>query len=174
MIHAQGSRLSTFVVFWFRLILHISLKSISLVLGLSYNKLNASDSALKDFDKYMSCLYKNWWYNHNERKHQTVCIVNGTHCLNTLRPRQNCRHFADDIFKCIFLNENVWISLKISLKFVPKGRINNIPVLAQIMAWRRPSELMNEKSYPLFDLGAWLFFSQSQIVKIPRIAKALR
>ena len=55
-------------------------------------------------------------------------------CVNTLRPRQNGRHFAD-IFKCIFLNENVWISLKISLKFVPKGSINNIPALVQIMAW---------------------------------------
>ena len=30
---------------------------------------------------------------------------------NTLRPRQNGRHFAEDIFKCIFLNENVWIVL---------------------------------------------------------------
>ena len=58
--------------------------------------------------------------------------------VNTLRPRQNGRHFADDIFKCIFLNENVWISIKISLKFVPKGPINNIPALVQIMAWRRP------------------------------------
>ena len=27
--------------------------------------------------------------------------------LNTLRPRQNGRHFPDDIFKCIFLNQNV-------------------------------------------------------------------
>ena len=27
--------------------------------------------------------------------------------VNTLRPRQNGRHFPDDIFKCIFLNENV-------------------------------------------------------------------
>ena len=26
------------------------------------------------------------------------------------------------IFKCVFLNENEWISLKISLKFVPKGQ----------------------------------------------------
>ena len=26
--------------------------------------------------------------------------------LNTLRPRQKGRHFADDIFKCIFVNEN--------------------------------------------------------------------
>ena len=31
---------------------------------------------------------------------------------------------ADDIFKCIFVNENIWISIKIWLKFVPKGRIN--------------------------------------------------
>ena len=57
--------------------------------------------------------------------------------INTLRPRQNGRHFPDDIFKCIFLNENEWISIKISLKFVPKGQINNIPSLVQIMAWRR-------------------------------------
>ena len=42
---------------------------------------------------------------------------------------------ADDIFKCIFLNENIWISLKISQKFIPKGAINNIPALVQIMAW---------------------------------------
>ena len=60
--------------------------------------------------------------------------------LNTLRPRQNGRHFADDIFKCIFLNENARISIKISLKFVPKARINNIPALVQIMAWRRPGD----------------------------------
>ena len=60
--------------------------------------------------------------------------------FNTLRPRQTGRHFADDIFKCIFLNENVWIPIKISLKFVPKGPINNNPALVQIMAWRRPGD----------------------------------
>ena len=54
-----------------------------------------------------------------------------------MRPRQNGRHFPDDIFKCIFLNDNVKISIQISLKFVPKGPINNIPALVQIMAWRR-------------------------------------
>ena len=58
----------------------------------------------------------------------------------TLRPGQNGCHFADDIFKCIFLNENVWTPIKISLKFVPKGPINNIPALVQIMAWRRPGD----------------------------------
>ena len=55
---------------------------------------------------------------------------------NTLRPRQNGCHFLDDIFKCIFLNENIYISIKISLKVVPQGPINNIPGLIQIMAWR--------------------------------------
>ena len=60
--------------------------------------------------------------------------------LNTLRPRQNGRHFADAIFKYIFLNEYVWIPIKISLKFLPKGRINNIPAMVQIMAWRLPGD----------------------------------
>ena len=53
--------------------------------------------------------------------------------LNTLKPRQNGRHFADDIFKCILLNENIWIPIKISLKFVPKDPINNIPVLSMMV-----------------------------------------
>ena len=60
--------------------------------------------------------------------------------MNSLRPRHNGRHFADDTFKCIFLNENVWIPITISLKFVPMGPINNIPTLVQIMAWRRPGD----------------------------------
>ena len=60
--------------------------------------------------------------------------------VNTLRPRQNGRHFPDDIYKSIFLNENAQISIKFSLKFVPRGPINNIPALVQIMAWRRLSD----------------------------------
>ena len=59
---------------------------------------------------------------------------------NTLRPKQNGRCFADNTFKCIFLNETVRISIKISLKFVPKGPINNNPALVQIMAWRRSGD----------------------------------
>ena len=62
------------------------------------------------------------------------------HYLNTLRPRQNGRDFADDTFKRIFLNENIRISIKISPKFVTKGLINNIPSLVQIMAWRRSGD----------------------------------
>ena len=40
--------------------------------------------------------------------------------------------------KRIFLNKNVLISLKISLKFVPTLQIKNIPSLVQIMAWHQP------------------------------------
>ena len=54
--------------------------------------------------------------------------------------RQNGRDFADDISKCIFLNENVWISITISLKFVPKGPMSNIPSCVQIMAWHRSGD----------------------------------
>ena len=53
---------------------------------------------------------------------------------NSLRLRQNGRRFADDNFECIFLNENVRILIKISLKFVPEGPINNIPSFVQKMA----------------------------------------
>ena len=60
--------------------------------------------------------------------------------INTLGPRLKGRHCPDDIFKWIFLNENLCISIKISLKFVPMGPINNIPALVQIMAWRRPGD----------------------------------
>ena len=37
--------------------------------------------------------------------------------------------YPDDTFKCIFLNGNILIAIKISLKFVPKGQINKIPAL---------------------------------------------
>ena len=54
--------------------------------------------------------------------------------LNTLTGGQNDCRFAEDISKCILLNENVWISIKISLKFVPLFPINDISALIQIMA----------------------------------------
>ena len=78
--------------------------------------------------RYANYIGKNDFYN---------CLSSA---INTLRPRQNGRHFADDILKCIFLNENYGIPCKISKKFVPKGSINNIPALVQIMAWCRPGD----------------------------------
>ena len=60
-----------------------------------------------------------------------------TAMVNSFRPRQNKHSFADNRFKCIFLKENVLISiLKKSQKFIPKGPINNIPVVVQLMFCR--------------------------------------
>ena len=83
--------------------------------------------------------------------------------MNTLRPRQHVRHLADDIFK--FLNENIWISIAVSLMFNPKDAINNNLTLGQtrrqviiwtndvIIYWRiyaslGPSELIQNVNIP--------------------------
>ena len=65
--------------------------------------------------------------------------------LNSNPAGQNGRHFADDISKRIFLNENIWISNKIYLKCVPWGLIDNMSALVQIMAWRRPGDKPSSK-----------------------------
>ena len=72
-------------------------------------------------------------------KHQFTLVYQVT-VFNTLTPRQNGRHFPDGIFEWIFLYGIVWISITISLKFVPKCSINNIPASVLIMAWRRPGD----------------------------------
>ena len=104
--------------------------------------------------------------------------INGlvTYSVNTSRPGQNDRHFPDGIFQCIFLDGKFWISLKIAPKFVPKVRINNIPALVQIMAWRRGgdkplSEPMMVRLYALLGLNelspclatAWPLGSATQL-----------
>ena len=75
---------------------------------------------------------------------------------NRLRPRQNGRHFPDDILKWIFLNENVWILNKVSLKFVTRTPINNIPALFQIVAWHRPGD--KPLSEPVM-VGYWCIYA---------------
>ena len=100
--------------------------------------------------------------------HRYIAVVYDLHChccINTLRPRKNERHFADDIFKCIFVNENVWIPIKISMKFVPKGPINNIPALVQIMAWRCQGD--KPLSEPMMvSLTTHICFTRPQWVKV--------
>ena len=49
-------------------------------------------------------------------------------------PEQIGCRFADDIFKCVFMKENVCISFKISLKYVPKGSVDNKSAMVRIMA----------------------------------------
>ena len=49
--------------------------------------------------------------------------------LNSSPTGQNGCHYADDIFRCNFVNEKFCILIEISLKFVPKGPIDNNPAL---------------------------------------------
>ena len=67
----------------------------------------------------------------------TDCLL-GTN-FNSSPPElwQNGHQCPDDIFKRIFVNENVRVLIRISLKFVPETSIDNMPALVQVMAWRR-------------------------------------
>ena len=79
--------------------------------------------------------------------------------INTLRLRQNRCHF-----QWIFLNENVRISFKISLNFVPRSAINNIPALVQIMAWCWPPDKPLFEPM-MFSLLMHIYVTRSQWVK---------
>ena len=81
-----------------------------------------------------------WEKSLNLITHSISCIFISLTHLIALATRQNCHHFTDNIFKCIFLNENVQKFANISWKFVTKVRMYNIPALVQIMAWRRPGD----------------------------------
>ena len=56
-----------------------------------------------------------------------IHTIGHTTNIDSSSPGKNGCHFPDDIFKCIFLKEKVWILIKISPKFVPKGPIDNNP-----------------------------------------------
>ena len=62
-------------------------------------------------------------------KGNCICMALSHWGFNTFRPRQDGRHFPDDIFRCIFLNENKLYSIENSLKFVPKVLIKNIQAM---------------------------------------------
>ena len=60
--------------------------------------------------------------------------------FNSFFPGQNGRYFSEDIFKCIFMNENFCILIQISLTFVPNGLIDNSRALVQLLAGRQTYE----------------------------------
>ena len=57
-----------------------------------------------------------------------------TRSFKALRPRQNGRHSAIDIFKLLFLSENILIFIDISPKLIPKVSIDNTLALVQSIA----------------------------------------
>ena len=85
-----------------------------------------------------------WWF--ETLSHPLWRHSNGFTSLNqwnnsiTHRDRHKMTANSQTTFSNAFLNENVRISLKVSLKFVPDVPIDNIPVLVRRMAWRRPGD----------------------------------
>ena len=83
--------------------------------------------------------------------------------INTLRPRQGRCHFTDNVFKYVFLNENFWISNKISLKYVPWGIIDNMAALVQVMAWYTASNKPLSEPVMLYLTDAYMRHSAEVI-----------
>ena len=81
--------------------------------------------------------------------------------INTLRPRQDCRHFTDDIFYCIFLNKNVCISIQISLKFVLKGPVDDTSALDQLVFWYQTGDKPLPESMMAQFIDAYVHHSTS-------------
>ena len=95
-------------------------------------------------------------WNHNHKAHITgeVCLDRErwtqTYTNNQLEEdRNHLTHLplekngtilVDNIFKCIFLNENDIIAIQISLKLVPRRPINNKSALVQVMVWRQTGD----------------------------------
>ena len=73
----------------------------------------------------------NWFFFH------FICKLLLPSSLTHLPLGQNGRHFANNIFKCIFVNEKFYVLIPISLKFASKGSIGNESALVQVMVWRR-------------------------------------
>ena len=72
--------------------------------------------------------------------HFTTCTSHERYDVLTHWGRDKWTPFRRRQFQMHFLNENIWISITISMKFVPMGPINNIPTMVQIMAGRRPGD----------------------------------
>ena len=84
---------------------------------------------LKNFWKSSYWSWKLWKFSHLIQCCKTFAIFCEKSTLNSSPHAQNGRHFADDIFRRIFVNDKFSILIKISLKFVPKWPIDNTPVL---------------------------------------------
>ena len=95
-----------------------------------------------------------------------ICVarpqwVNVGDPVNIFGPRQKGRHFPNDTSKCIFVKENFWALNRISLKYVPHGKIGNLKTLVQKMAWRRLGYKPLSKPVMAYLAGAYMRHSAS-------------
>ena len=108
--------------------------------GISFKMADEISQCLATFERLMniSNALSEYWRTHKWliKKHKNKLLNSWQPSMfNSSPPGQNGRHFAD-VFRCIFMNEKFCILIKISLKFVSMGPIDNNPALIKIMAWR--------------------------------------
>ena len=96
---------------------------------------------------------------------EMASILSRPQCVNIFWLWQIGHHYADDIFKCIFLNENVWIARKKSLNIFPEDPINNIQSLVQIMAWHLPCDRPLSETI-MFGLLLHIYVSEPQWARV--------
>ena len=70
-----------------------------------------------------------------------------TSCNIILRPRQNGRHFADDILNAFSWMKTIFYFDSNILKFVPRGPAHDKSSLVQVTAWHRlaPSHYLKQR-----------------------------
>ena len=77
---------------------------------------------------------------HYYHRHNIILVSYQYRSLNSSIPGQNDRHFGRREFQMHFVGWNDRILIRISLKFVPRSPIDNMPALVQIMAWCRTGD----------------------------------
>ena len=79
--------------------------------------------------------------------------------INSFPPRQNGCHFADEIFRRIFVNEKFCTLIKVSLEFVPERPIKiHWGRVTHICAWSAPSHFLNQ----CWDIVNWILRNKRQ------------
>ena len=108
---------------------NLSVKLTLLVLEMKYFRRTRSTSLLLMHTLFIWSGHQKPWSGLNgslyfPRQYFTTCTIpvliiymRCKYSFFTLRPRQKGRHSVEDIFKCIFLNGNIWISLSSFLRF---------------------------------------------------------
>ena len=116
-------------------------------------------------------------------KGRLIAWIRKTNSFNSSSPGRHGHHFAENICKCIFLNENVFISIKISLKFIPNGPISNrvsigsdyglAPHRRQAIIWTNADPIhwlicaaQGGGELMVFDINVWILFPKSQIIQL--------
>ena len=79
-----------------------------------------------------------WWPNNSTDSTGSWRLL----AVNTWKPEQNGRYFADNILKCIFFYNDILVM--ISQEFISNGLIDNKSGLVQVMACRLTGHFLNQ------------------------------